>query len=69
MSHSDHLVYNYWFLVYFYIFRSKLSSVNNSSPYHSGDLPAGVKVPQLVLASEPIPSGDIAFVSIYTYCP
>ncbi|XP_068703447.1 ragulator complex protein LAMTOR1-like [Montipora capricornis] len=42
-------------------YMSKLSSVNNSSPYHSGDLPAGVKVPQLVLASEPIPSGDIAF--------
>ena len=45
-------------------FRSKLSAVNSSTPLNHGDLPAGVKVPQVVLASEPVPPGDIAFVSI-----
>ena len=43
--------------------RSKLSSVNNSAPYNNADLPAGVKNPQVALASDPIPAGDIAFVS------
>ncbi|KAK2548621.1 hypothetical protein P5673_031145 [Acropora cervicornis] len=44
------------------IIKSKLSSVNNSAPYNNADLPAGVKNPQVALASDPIPAGDIAFI-------
>lgn len=44
--------------------RSKLSAVNGSTLQSMSDLPNGVKVPQSVLASEPIPQGDIMFVSI-----
>ncbi|XP_015771233.1 PREDICTED: ragulator complex protein LAMTOR1-like [Acropora digitifera] len=43
-------------------YMSKLSSVNNSAPYNNADLPAGVKNPQVALASDPIPAGDIAFI-------
>jgi len=42
-------------------YMSKLSSVNTSTVHNAAELPAGVKVPQLVLASEPVPQGDIAF--------
>ena len=44
--------------------RSKLSAVSGSAVQNTSDLPNGVKVPQSVLASEPIPQGDIMFVSI-----
>jgi len=47
-----------------FISRSKLSSVDTSTVHNAAELPAGVKVPQLVLASEPVPQGDIAFVSM-----
>ena len=62
------------FLSFVYSLRSKLSAVKSSTPFNHGDLPAGVKVPQVVLASEPVPPGDIAFVSICicnrtTCCP
>lgn len=42
-------------------YMSKLSAVNASTPVSHSVLPAGVKVPHLVLASEPVPPGDIAF--------
>ena len=45
--------------------RSKLSAVSGSALQNTSDLPNGVKVPQSVLASEPIPQGDIMFVSIW----
>lgn len=52
----------HWFL------RAKLSGVNNSNIQSATELPAGVKVPQLVLASEPVPQSDVAFVSIVMVC-
>ena len=52
----------HWFL------RAKLSGVNNSNIQSATELPAGVKVPQLVLASEPVPQSDVAFVSIVLVC-
>lgn len=52
----------HWFL------RAKLSGVNNSNIQSATELPAGVKVPQLVLASEPVPQADVAFVSIVMVC-
>lgn len=42
-------------------YMSKLSAVNGSTLQNTSDLPNGVKVPQTVLASEPIPQGDIMF--------
>lgn len=43
-------------------YMAKLSGVNNSNIQSATELPAGVKVPQLVLASEPVPQSDVAFV-------
>jgi len=51
-------------LCVFYFSRSKLSAVNGSTLQNTSDLPNGVKVPQSVLAGDPIPQGDIMFVSI-----
>ena len=45
--------------------RSKLSAVNGSALHNSSNLPGGVKAPSSVLASEPIPQGDVAFVSVW----
>lgn len=40
---------------------SKLSAVNGSALHNGSNLPGGVKAPSSVLASEPIPQGDVAF--------
>ncbi|XP_027047467.1 ragulator complex protein LAMTOR1-like [Pocillopora verrucosa] len=42
-------------------YMSKLSAVNGSALHNSSNLPGGVKAPSSVLASEPIPQGDVAF--------
>lgn len=42
-------------------YMSKLSTVNGSTVHNPSNLPSGVKAPQSVLASEPIPQGDITF--------
>lgn len=43
-------------------YMSKLSTVNGSALHNGSNLPGGVKAPSSVLASEPIPQGDVAFV-------